>query len=275
MKIQPSVLLDCRPLSDFVTGHHRDAGHIAAADLPSSMHLLPEPAVPLIIIGDAESIAVASKFLLEKQYQLIDRWLVDAPAVQAWQAEGVWVSGKVAQRLWQPSPLVTLFVDQLMTQYDIQPKTGLDVACGSGRDAVYLSMHGWQMTAVDVQAAAVARAKQLAERQQAVLTGLVRDLETGKDPFTEFTDGCFDLVHVARYLHRPLFPFLKRLIAPKGVVLYHTFMVGSQAFGSPRNPNFLLKPGELAAVFSDFTVLLDEVVTLADGRPMTMFVARR
>jgi hypothetical protein len=65
------------------------------------------------------------------------------------------------------------------------------------------------------------------------------------------------------------------LIAPKGVVLYHTFMVGSQAFGSPRNPNFLLKPGELATVFSDFTVLLDEVVTLADGRPMTMFVARR
>jgi hypothetical protein len=52
-------------------------------------------------------------------------------------------------------------------------------------------------------------------------------------------------------------------------------MVGSEVFGSPKNPNFLLKAGELSDVFSDCDILLDEVVTLADGRPMSLFVARK
>jgi hypothetical protein len=50
---------------------------------------------------------------------------------------------------------------------------------------------------------------------------------------------------VTSYLHRPLFPALLDAIAPGGVLLYQTFMVGQERFGRPANPDHLLKDGEL------------------------------
>ena len=34
-------------------------------------------------------------------------------------------------------------------------------------------------------------------------------------------------------------------MAPGGVLLYETFMIGNEAFGKPTNPDFLLAPDEL------------------------------
>jgi hypothetical protein len=65
------------------------------------------------------------------------------------------------------------------------------------------------------------------------------------------------------------------LLAPGGVLLYQTFMQGSEQFGSPRNPNYLLRPHELAQTFAGLTILLDEVEYLEDGRPLSAFIARR
>lgn len=275
MKKQIPLLLDCRALVAFAAGHHRNAGHIPASELSQAMHLLPEPSIPLILMGDQAALDQSRSFLLEKGYVVERSILLTSSIIQQWQGEGLWVTEGAAMRLWQPSPLVHLFVDDLMAKHQIVAKNGLEIACGSGRDAVFLAMHGWRMTAIDVQAAAVARARNLAASQGVALDGVVKDLEKGSDPFADFADGSFSLVNVARYLHRPLFPFIQRLIAHDGVILYHTFMVGSEAFGSPKNPNFLLASGELAAVFSDFTILLDEVVTLSDGRPMSLFLARK
>ena len=101
------------------------------------------------------------------------------------------------------------------------------------------------------------------------------DLETGNDPFAAYADNTFDLVFVIRYLHRPLFPYLKRIVKSGGVFMHQTFMQGSEVFGSPKNPNFLLKPNELALLFQDWAVLYDEIEYLEDGRPVSAFVARR
>jgi cytochrome b561 len=85
----------------------------------------------------------------------------------------------------------------------------------------------------------------------------------------------FDLINVARYLHRPLFAQIKSLLAVDGIILYHTFMQGSEVFGSPKNPNFLLKQGELAEVFADWHIWCDQTLVLADGRPMSYFIAQK
>jgi len=37
-------------------------------------------------------------------------------------------------------------------------------------------------------------------------------------------------------------------LAPGGLLLYETFAVGNERFGRPRNPEFLLRPGELLEV---------------------------
>ena len=84
------------------------------------------------------------------------------------------------------------------------------------------------------------------------------------------------LVHIGRFLHRPLLPILRdRCVAPGGWIVYHTFMVGCEAFGRPRNPEHLLRVGELREVFAGWEVLMDEVRPCTDGRPLSWFAARR
>jgi len=44
------------------------------------------------------------------------------------------------------------------------PGRALDVGCGEGADAIWLAVQGWQVTAVDISAVAIARAKEAADR---------------------------------------------------------------------------------------------------------------
>ena len=53
---------------------------------------------------------------------------------------------------------------------------------------------------------------------------------------------------VTNYLHRPLFASLLAALAPGGVLIYETFALGNERYGRPRNPDFLLQPGELLKV---------------------------
>jgi tellurite methyltransferase len=274
MKAINIPLIDCRTTLDFIKGHQVSACNLPASELPQRMHELPDNNQSIILAGDSSSITLAYNFLVSKGYVVSDTLIYDDTTINQLKLSQQWLDGVQSQRLWKPSPLISRFVHELMPLHGIKAGKGLDIGCGSGRDLVYCAMHGWQMTGVDVQSAAVARAQALARSQNVIIETQVRDLETGSDPFADLSDGSFDLISIARYLHRPLFPVIKRLLVKGGVIVYHTFMVGSEAFGSPKNPNFLLKAGELADVFSDYDVLLDEVVTLADGRPMSMFVAK-
>jgi len=61
--------------------------------------------------------------------------------------------------------------------------------------------------------------------------------------------GVFDGIVVTNYLHRPLFPALASALAAGGILIYETFAMGNERFGKPSNPQFLLDPGELLAVF--------------------------
>jgi hypothetical protein len=54
-------------------------------------------------------------------------------------------------------------------------------------------------------------------------------------------------------------PVLLDSIAPGGVLLYETFMIGNERFGKPSNPAFLLTDGELLeAVRGKFSVVAYE-----------------
>lgn len=66
------------------------------------------------------------------------------------------------------------------------------------------------------------------------------------------------MVLVSRYLHRPLFPVLEKAVADEGLLIYETFMQGNERFGRPRNPDHLLKPGELLNAFPALSVVAFE-----------------
>lgn len=260
-------LIDLRPRSEFCQGHLHHACNLPADILADNMHLLPDNHTPLRLSGNSAELETASTFLREKGYQVVEQML--------WQNSMAEVIDGRSARLWQPAPLVQQFIDEYAPRLQTQGKRGLDLACGAGRDTVYLAMNGWNMLGIDYRQDALNRVRSLAEHQSVSVNTQLCDLETGDTPFTPWEEGTFDLINVARYLHRPLFPYLKNLIAPQGILLYHTFMTGSEAFGSPKNPNFLLRQHELATYFDDWMIWQDDIISLADGRPMSYFIAQK
>jgi SAM-dependent methyltransferase len=113
----------------------------------------------------------------------------------------------------------------------------LDLACGTGRHAVYLAGLGHAVDAVDIDLTL-----SQAARDTPGIAWRAADLEDGGRHIE--AEGYLGIV-VTNYLHRPLFPDILAGLAPGGVLIYETFAHGQQAFGRPRNPAHLLMPGEL------------------------------
>jgi SAM-dependent methyltransferase len=128
----------------------------------------------------------------------------------------------------------------------------LDLACGDGHNGLYLAGLGVPVILADRSAEALDRARQGAAGKALPVTFLEVDLETGINPLEEER---YRGILVFRYLHRPLFPWIRKAIHPGGHLIYETFTVAQTRFGRPRNPDFLLKPGELADWFKDWQVL--------------------
>lgn len=124
----------------------------------------------------------------------------------------------------------------------------LDVACGGGRHVVLLARQGFDVTAVDRDAAALAPLSVVART-------VVADLEGAPWPLP---GERFDAVVVTNYLWRPLWPSLLASLADGGLLVYETFGVGQADVGKPSNPAFLLKPGELLQACAGLHVLAYE-----------------
>lgn len=136
----------------------------------------------------------------------------------------------------------------------------LDVAAGEGRHARHFLGRGHDVTMVDRDVAGLQSLVGVAGAHI-----LAHDLEDGS-PWP-FVGRCFDAVVVTNYLHRPLFEPLLAAIAPAGVLLYETFAAGNERLGRPRNPDHLLKPGELlTTVAGRLHVVAYEHGRVADGR---------
>jgi SAM-dependent methyltransferase len=118
----------------------------------------------------------------------------------------------------------------------------LDLACGSGRHAIWIAQQGYQVDAVDRDAQAVSSMVGIDNINVVIL-----DLEARE---WLRADQRYDGIVVSRYLYRPLLPILSEILNPGGVLIYETFMVGNERYGKPSNPDFLLLFDELLTVYS-------------------------
>jgi len=134
------------------------------------------------------------------------------------------------------------------------PGKALDVACGMGRNAVYLAERGFSVTAVDVSPVALDLLKAEAEIRGLDIETRLIDLESQP----RLPDGPFDLLLNIFYLHRPLLPDLLKRVTAGGMAVFRTFSrAGPAQFGSV-NPEFALRPGELLEIFAGWDVLFHE-----------------
>jgi SAM-dependent methyltransferase len=90
-----------------------------------------------------------------------------------------------ADRIWSGQPNGAL-VDEVTA---MRPGRALDVGCGEGADAVWLSSRGWDVTALDVSRVALDRARSHAEAAGAAVTWVLGGLLEAGLP-----GGWFDLV---------------------------------------------------------------------------------
>ena len=157
------------------------------------------------------------------------------------------------------SPLLEKAIESLHDANKQAPV--LDLACGSGRNGLYLLSQNIPVVFADIQESALEQVKSTLMSHSGGVKSSASfwQVDFEQDSLTRelkpLTGKSFSAIIVFRYLHRALFEQIKQAIIPGGYVVYETFTVDQPQFGRPKNPNFLLKHGELAELFSDWQII--------------------
>ena len=138
----------------------------------------------------------------------------------------------------------------------LAPGTALDVACGEGRNAVWLASKGWRVTGVDFSRAGLAKAQRLATDRGVEVTWVEADVVEWQPP-----TASFDLV-VVMYLHLPAEQRHRALahaaaaLAPGGVLLVvgHDTSNLLKGTGGPQDPAVLFGPEEIVEDLSGLQI---------------------
>jgi SAM-dependent methyltransferase len=152
----------------------------------------------------------------------------------------------------------------------------LDLACGSGRNALAAAAAGLPVIGLDRDRERLGALARAAGERGLRIPLLRADLEGGLDiPLASASCGA---VLVFRYLHRPLAGEIERVLRPGGLLLYETFTLQHKEVAEhPRNPAFLLAPGELPRLFPGLEPLRAEEVLVSAPAPQAVarLVARK
>ncbi len=139
----------------------------------------------------------------------------------------------------------------------LNPGKALDLACGTGRHAIFLAEQGWHVTAVDNSPVGIEIAQERAKERGVQIDFRLADLEKGE---FEIEPQAYDLICDFYYLQRDLFPQMKAGVRGGGIVISTIHIYGE----GEEKGNFLLKEGELRRLFSDFEVLHYHETSLTD-----------
>ncbi len=139
----------------------------------------------------------------------------------------------------------------------------LDVACGAGRNALFLAARGYAVDAIDISREALQRAQQSAVEQGVSVQWIEQDLE---EPLE--LEGGYQLILVIRYVDLALISHLGTLLEPGGVLVCEQHLESDEDVVGPGNSAFRVKPGALRAAASGLQVLLESegLVTEPDGK---------
>ena len=131
------------------------------------------------------------------------------------------------------------------TAGSLPPGRALDLACGSGRNALWLAQHDWNVTAVDGSPTAI----EILRRRAAGLRikTQIADLE---DPSFTIAPASYELIAICYYLQRTLFVPAKQALVPGGI------LIAIALLAEPGKDNsFRVEPGELPRYLDGWEIL--------------------
>lgn len=148
----------------------------------------------------------------------------------------------------------------------------LDVACGEGRNAIWLAERGWRSTGVDFSAMGLAKAERLAGERGVDVEWIEADLAQWAPP-----EGAFDLV-VIFYLQLPselrhrVYRRMATAVAPGGTMLVvgHDIRNLTEGYGGPQDSSVLFSPQDVVEDLVPLRIVSAEqvhrTVDTAEGR---------
>ena len=144
-----------------------------------------------------------------------------------------------------------------------RPARALDLACGAGRNAVWLAEQGWEVTGVDFSEVGLEHARRLAQSRGVEVEWVLADVLEWEPPA-----GAFDLVAVL-YLQLPAderYELLSRAssaLAPGGTLLFvaHDVRNLTEGWGGPKSAAVLCTPEGVASDLTGLVIDRAERVT--------------
>ena len=251
----PCLDLSCE--TEFAAGHLEGAANIPADEIASRLHELPPRGRTLCLMGPrARELA---EYLSQPP-----RWnlfFCEDPLPEDRKVPGP------GSRLWESAAWLRKHSSKIRAGGRV-----IDLAMGSGRNAVYLALEGFEVEGEDILDDAVEAARVLAVRNGVKIRARQGDL-TRPDPLPE---NRYDAVTVFNYLDRSLFPNLQSSLLGGGLLIYETFLEEQALrYERPKNPDFLLKAGELKNAFSSMDILAYEEGEEEEGRVTARLLARK
>jgi len=159
---------------------------------------------------------------------------------------------RYAEDSYRKSNPVSLLSDWLAK---IPVGRALDVACGAGRNSIYMAEAGFHVDAIDISHEGLRDARKKAEQEGLVLNLIEHDLD---EPYPFDTD--YDLIVVLWYVNLELITRLGECLAPGGYLLCEEHLRSEAEVIGPGNPHFRVAPGALREAVSSLDLLLYEEV---------------
>ena len=143
----------------------------------------------------------------------------------------------------QPSPFLVREIETIKRL--LSGRQALDIACGEGRNSVFLASHGFVVTGIDIAEQGLVKAAERAAAAGVTVTLLHEDLDN------YCLRGSFDLILNFNFLQRRLIPEAMNVLNPGGIFLFDTLLTpAAQPLSSPAD--FYLQPGELSCLFAPY-----------------------
>ncbi len=148
-----------------------------------------------------------------------------------------------------PTPLLVEMAKRLT------PGRALDLACGSGRNALWLAEQGWSVTAVDGSPTAIEILRSRASSRGVTVSRKVADLEKFE---YQIEPASWNLIAICYYLQRDLFGPAKQGVVPGGILISIVHIMEPEEEPTAHR----LRPGELERYFQGW-----EILHRREGRP--------
>ena len=145
-------------------------------------------------------------------------------------------------------------IPELARRIDTLPEgRALDVATGTGRNAIHLAEHGYDVEAVDVSDEALRQARQRADERGVDVEWIRADItDTAFDVETD----AYDVITVSFFAALGLLPDLQEALAPGGVLVYDHHLRSSDPIEiGPSSDRYRYRSNDLLRACLDLTIL--------------------